>query len=122
MVLNRPKDAAIINTEFVYSGNLVVGTSYTVYEAQVVHNGLGYNPGQTFTAVNANYTGLGKVKTTSRTSAYNEDSPYPAQGDMVRQIILEVLTKEFGIEETKIVDVKNNSEDDEQERKKAVTP
>jgi hypothetical protein len=122
MVLNRPKDAAIINTEFVSSGSLVVGTSYTVYEAQVVHNGLGYNPGQTFTAVNANYTGLGKVKTTSRTSAYTEDSQYPVQGDMARQIILEILTKEFAIEETKITDVKNSSEDDEQERKKAITP
>ena len=122
MVLNRPKDAAVINTEFVSSGSLVVGTSYTVYEAQVVHNGLGYNPGQTFTAVNANYTGLGKVKTTSRTSAYTEDSQYPVQGDMARQIILEILTKEFAIEETKITDVKNSSEDDEQERKKAITP
>jgi hypothetical protein len=41
---------------------------------------------------------------------------------MARQIILEILTKEFAIEETKITDVKNSSEDDEQERKKAITP
>jgi hypothetical protein len=122
MVLNRPSDANIINTEYVLSGNLVVGTSYTVYDAQVVHDGLGYNVGQSFTAVNSTYTGQGKVKTTSRTSAYTEDSPYPCQGDMARQIILEILTKEFLIEESKIVDIKNSSADDEQERKKAITP
>jgi hypothetical protein len=122
MVLNRPKDASVITTEFVNSGSLVVGKVYKVYEAQIVHNGLGYNPGQTFTAVNTIYTGNGKVKTESRTTAYTEDSQYPVQGDMARQIVLEVLTKEFGIEETKITDVKNSSEDDEQERKKSVTP
>lgn len=120
--LSRPSDAAVINTEYVLTGNLVVGTSYTVKKAQIVHNGLGYNVGQTFTAVNANYTGNGYVVPTSRTSSYTEDSPYPVQGDMARLIILEVLTKEFAIEESKITDIKNSSADDEQERKKPVTP
>lgn len=121
-VLLNPSGANNINTEYILSGNLVVGTSYTVYESQIVHNSLGYNAGQTFTAVNTNYTGTGKVKTTSRTSVYTEDSSYPVQGAMARQIILEVLTKEFAIEESKITDVKNSSADDEAERKKAITP
>lgn len=122
-VLTKPSEVNnVINTEYVLSGNLVVGTNYTVYGSQVVHNSLGYNAGQSFTAVNTTYTGTGKVKTTSRTSAYTEDSSYPVQGAMARQIILEVLTKEFAIEESKITDVKNSSADDEAERKKAVTP
>lgn len=122
-VLTKPSEVNnVINTEYVLSGNLVIGTNYTVYGSQVVHNSLGYNAGQSFTAVNTTYTGTGKVKTTSRTSAYTEDSPYPVQGAMARQIILEVLTKEFAIEESKITDIKNSSGDDEQERKKAITP
>ena len=80
------------------------------------------NVGQTFTAVNSTYTGNGYVVSSSRTKVYTEDSPYPITGDMARQLILDILVKEFQIEESKITDVKNSSADDEQERRKTVTP
>lgn len=121
-VFEKPSDINEVTTEYVMSGDLVVGQSYVVKKAQIVHNGLGYNVGQTFTAVNATYTGNGYVVSSSRTKAYTEDSPYPIQGDMARQLILDILTKEFLIEESKITDVKNSSADDEQERKRPVTP
>ena len=121
-VFEKPSEINDITTEYVMSGDLVVGTSYTVKKAQIVHNSLGYNVGQTFTAVNANYTGNGFVVPTSRTKAYTEDSPYPMTGDMARQLIIDILVKEFQIEESKISDVKNSSADDEQERKKPITP
>ena len=121
-VFEKPSEINDIQTEYVMSGDLVVGTSYTVKKAQIVHNSLGYNVGQTFTAVATTYTGNGYVVPTSRTKAYTEDSPYPISGDMARQLILDILVKEFQIEETKITDIKNSSTDDEQERKKAITP
>jgi len=121
-VFEKPSQVNEITTEYVMSGDLVVGQSYVVKKAQIVHNGLGYNVGQTFIAVNATYTGNGYVVSASRTKAYTEDSPYPIQGDMARQLILDILTKEFLIEESKISDVKNSSSDDQQERKKPITP
>lgn len=122
-VFAKPSDVNDINSEYVLSGDLVVGTSYKVYAAQITHNSLGYNVGQTFTAANTTYTGNGFVKLVSQSSGYSDEtSSYPVQPDMARQIWLEILTKEFGIEETKIADIKNSSADDEKERKKPITP
>jgi len=121
-VFEKPSEVNEVTTEYVMSGDLVVGQSYVVKRAQIVHNSLGYNVGQTFTAVNTTYTGNGYVVSASRTKAYTEDSFYPIQGDMARQLILDILTKEFLIEESKISDVKNSSSDDQQERKKPITP
>lgn len=122
MALASPKNSFINNNQYINSGSLIVGKIYIVKDSQVTHDGATYNPEQIFQAQNSVYTGTGKVVMQSPLSAYNEDSPYPVRMSMARQIILEVLTKEFGIEESKITDVKNNSEDDQQDRKKAVTP
>ena len=112
-ILQRPSDANNISNLIVASGSLVVGTVYKVVNFQIVHNGLGYNVGQTFTAVNANYTGQGAVVLANPVLAFDENTTnYPVDGEMARLITLEILTKEFGLEKQQISSYKNDLGDD----------
>lgn len=108
-VLQVPSDAGSINNTIVSSGNLIVGQTYQVINYQIVHNFLGYNPGQTFVAVNTTYTGAGAViLATVRLPYDDKTSNYPVSSDMARQIEIEILTKEFGIEKQQIAAFKND--------------
>jgi hypothetical protein len=113
MVAERPADINVINNLEVPSGALVVGTVYKVINYQIVHNSLAYMPGQTFTAVNALYTGAGSVVLANPVELFSEStSTYPVTNAMARAIVLEMCTKEFGVEESKISDYKNDMADD----------
>lgn len=112
-VFQNPDAINTINNLVVPSGSLVVGTSYTVIGYQVVHNGLGYMPGQTFTAVNTVYTGSGAVELTTPVQAFNNaTSNYPVTNDMARLITIEILTREFGVEKQQIAAIKGDFGDD----------
>ena len=110
-ILENPLDGFVRNTENILSGNLVTGTVYEVTEGQIVHNALGHNKGQTFTAVNANFTGSGKVQLVNQKRAMTDEDPYPVSFTMMEEIILKILTQEFNIEKGVIADIRNDSID-----------
>ncbi|MFA7287671.1 MAG: hypothetical protein WC055_02225 [Melioribacteraceae bacterium] len=112
-ILLNPEDGYLINSQPVLSGSLVNGTVYLVKNSQIIYNAVVYNPNDTFTATaTATFTGLGKVYLNSEIAAYRDIDPYPASGDMIRQIEIEILTKEFKIESGQLTDVRNDSVDE----------
>lgn len=111
----RPSDINNINNLEVTSGQISIGVSYTVINFQVVYNGLGYNVGQTFIGVagQSTYTGAGSVILTNEIQPYSEQtSTYPVTNAMARMIVIEMLAKEFGIEQAAVSAYKNDIADD----------
>jgi hypothetical protein len=111
LILENPLDGYVNDTENKASGNLVVGTSYTVYGAQVVHNGIGYAPAATFTAVNTLFTGNGQVRLTTPRRQMTDLDPYPIGQDMADRIVLRILTEDCQIEKSQIASGENKSDD-----------
>lgn len=113
LVLLNPMDGFIMNSEYISSGNLIVGQSYTVYNAQVIYNGTPYLPGNTFIVVNGVliFTGIGQVKLTNMKRAMTLDDPYPIPSHLGAVIAMDILTKEFQIEPQEIGNMKNESQD-----------
>jgi len=112
-VFERPAEINIVSNLEISSGSLIVGTVYKVINYQIVHNGLGYNPGQTFTAVNTTYTGSGSVVLNNPVQLFDEaTSTYPVTNSMARLIVYEMLTKEFGVEKEQVSAYKNDIGDD----------
>lgn len=117
-VLEFPEDGYLINSTPITSGNLVSGTVYVVKDKQIVYNGVVYAPNATFTANSTTtFSGNGMVYLESQLQAIIDTEPYPCSGDMARMIILEILTKEFQIEERQLTDVQNDSIDDTKKAK-----
>lgn len=114
-LLANPEDGYYKRSAPIASGSLVNGTSYIVKGGQVIYNATVYQDGDTFTAgATTTYTGDGKVYLASQAIAYRETDPYPVSPDMARDIVLEICTKEFGIEKGQIADIRNDSKDDAQ--------
>jgi len=112
-LLLDPADGYLINSAPVASGGLVSGTVYLVKYGQVIYNNVVYAENSTFTAnATATFTGNGTVYLNSQARAYRDTDPFPASGEMIRQIELEILTKEFKIEANQIPDIINDSVDD----------
>lgn len=116
-ILLYPEDGFITNSAPIASGALVSGTKYIVKFGSVVYNSTTYygdDPTKnTFVAnATATFTGSGKVYLYSQVEAFEETDPYPIGGDMARMIILELLTKEFALEEQQLTDYYNDSVDD----------
>lgn len=110
-----PTEGKLIESEPILSGAIVSGTSYTAKYGQIIYDGNVYAANSTFTGTAVTtFTGSGKVYLTSQVRAYRDTDPYPASGEMIRMIELEILTKEFGIERQSIVDIRNDSKDDSQ--------
>lgn len=121
-ILLYPEDGYLTNSAPVASGSLVSGTKYIVKFGSIIYNGnqyFGNNPTQnTFTAnATATYSGTGKVYLYNQVEAFEETDPYPVGGEMAREIILEILMKEFQIEESEITDFNNNNSDDQRKLK-----
>jgi hypothetical protein len=110
LILENPLNGFVNNTE--YQTVLVVGTQYEVAEGQIVHAGFGYQKGQIFTAVNTIFTGSGKIWLKNQKRAMTNDDQYPMSQTQMERVILSILTKEFGIEQKTISDVRNNSQDE----------
>lgn len=119
-ILLSPEDGYLINSAPVPSGSIVLGVAYYVVGSQIYYNGAIYQPCTTFIGavapgqmvVNPNYSGSGTVYLNAQVASYRDVDPYPAGGEMIRMIELEILTKEFGIERQQIEDIRNDSKDD----------
>lgn len=113
LILGNPMEGFVLQTEWVASGDLTVGQSYTVYGTQVVHNSTAYNPGQSFTAVNANYTSTGTqvVKFTNMKRAIMENDPYPIGRTLLEYVMMKIFTVEFNIAKQQAGDVIADAQD-----------
>lgn len=113
-ILQSPEEGFTKNSQPIASGNIVSGTIYIVKYGQVVYNGVTYQPNDTFTgtATTTFATSIGLVYLYSEAVAFTDLSAYPVGGDMARQIVIEICTKEFNIERQAIIDLQNDSKDD----------
>jgi len=112
-LLLDPADGYLINSAPIASGSLVSGTVYLVKYGTVIYNNVVYAADTTFTAnATATFLGNGTVYLNSQARAYRDTDPFPASGEMIRQIELEILTKEFKIESVQLADINNDSVDD----------
>jgi len=113
LILGNPMDGFVLQTEWVASGDLVVGQSYTVYQTQVVHNSVAYNPGQTFTAVNANFTSSGTqvVKFTNMKRAMTINDTYPMGRTLLEYVTTKIFSNEFGIAKQQVADIIADAQD-----------
>lgn len=110
LILDNPLNGYQLRTHNVIE--LIPGESYTVSQGQIIHNSVSYNVNAIFTAVNPTFTGNGKVKFTNQKIDFTIDSPYPISLTLRDYIVLNILTKEFGIEPQTISDIKPNSRDE----------
>ncbi len=110
-VLDDPLDGYVFRTENVFSGNLTIGDLFVVTSGSIQHNTVVYTKGQNFTAVNANFIGTGTVQYQIKKRKMTIFDPYPASIAAGEYIALSILTKEFGIEEKQIADIKNDAKD-----------
>jgi hypothetical protein len=117
-VLQNPEDGFISNSTPIASGSIVTSTVYIVKFGQVIYNGATYQNGDTFTGTAATtfFTSNGLVYLNSAKTAFEDTDAYPVSGDMARQIVIEICTKEFQIEKQAIVDLQNDSRDDAQKQ------
>jgi hypothetical protein len=112
-ILETPSEGYIIQSEPVTT--IAAGTDYIVKNKQIVYNSTMYNPDDTFTGVAGftTFSGTGTVYLADQLQELDETEPYPVSADMARMIVLEICTKEFKIEESQIIDVQNNSKDEQ---------
>jgi hypothetical protein len=117
-ILYNPLNGYQFATEFVDLSNLSHGIEYTVVSGILTKDPAFLSPtvirkGETFIADgNSVYTGNGKVKLSDQVIAVTGDYEYPVGGDIAQRIVLEILTKDFQIEQNRIFDTINNSIDD----------
>lgn len=118
-ILQNPEDGFISTSSPVASGSIANGTVYIVKFGQVIYNGATYQTGDTFTGatgVTTFFTNNGLVYLNSAKTAFADTDAYPISGDMARQIVIEICTKEFQIEKQAVVDLINDSRDDAQKQ------
>ena len=112
-LLLNPLDGKIMNSAPVANGSIVLGTVYLVKYNQIIYDGVVYAPDTTFTGTIATtYGGSGIVYLNAQVQSYKDTDPFPAPGDMIRKIELEILTKEFAIEAQAVIDIRNDGVDD----------
>lgn len=112
LILDNPLSGYVYSTENVLTGNLVTGTTYKVVSGQIVHNSTTYYNGDTFAAVNANFTGNGKVQANTQKASLTRTDNYPMSNVMADRIIMQIATQEYGIERASIGDPKEDAKDD----------
>ena len=115
-IIQNPLQGKVISTMMIPSGSIDVGDEYIVRVAQVLYNGVVYSPDDTFTGVAGvtTYTGNGLVyhRHSQRAVKYTDNMPIP--DDMYPEIIMNILTKEYQVEATKIPDMMNDSKSESQ--------
>lgn len=115
LILDSPLDGYVLDNIDIPTGSLVVGTSYEVESGTIVHNSRTYRKGETFTAVNANFTGNGKVRYENQKRRMTNDDPYPMSHTMLEVIKIKILIQDFGIEQRAVADIVNDSQDEAKE-------
>lgn len=111
LILDNPLDGVVLLTENVSQTGLTIGTSYTVYDAQVIHNSVAYLPGTSFTAVNTTYSGNGTVKYTTQKRAMTDRDPYPMSLTLAEYIVEMIFVKDFQFSKQTVADVINDGQD-----------
>lgn len=113
IIAENPLDVPVKRSEYVLTGSIATGESYTVYVAQVTYNAVVYNVGDTFTGVVGvtAFTGPGKVKYTNMFRTRTILDPYPIDLGMAEMCIMDVLTKDLNIERQQIADIVADSQD-----------
>ncbi len=112
LVLESPLDGYVFDDMYIPSGNLVVGVIYVVAAGQITHNAIKYNIGQTFTAANTTFTGLGKVQYNNQKRQMTNNDPYPMSSTMAEVVKMKILSQDFTFERSVVADTKNDSADD----------
>lgn len=112
LILDNPLDGFVLQTEIVKSGDLVVGTSYTVKSGSIVHNLVTYYKGDVFAAAATTFTGNGLVEFTNQKRAMTNDDVYPMSHTMMEVVIMKILTQEFKVEQSVVSDLVNDSQDE----------
>lgn len=122
-ILLYPEDGYVINSAPILSGSIVTGITYIVKFGSIFYNSTTYYANDTFVGVAGQtaFTGVGKVYLQSQITAYEETTDYPVGGEMAREIVLEILTKEFQISDDMVTDILNNNFDNEKQNKGAST-
>lgn len=110
LILENPLDGFVFTTENVTV--LAVGTQYTVMSDQITHNSIIYNSGDTFTAANTTFAGAGKVQYLNQKRAMTNNDPYPFSKSQMEMVIMKLLTQEYGIEASRVAEIRNNSQDE----------
>lgn len=111
VLLDDPLDGFVINTERIAQDALIVGESYTVYDTQIIHNSVAYNPGNTFIAAAATYAGNGYVKLTNMKRRMTQMDPYPMGITLAEYVTMKIFTEEMQIERETIADVIQDMQD-----------
>lgn len=111
LILERPLDGFVLQTENVASGDLTQGDTFEVIVGQIVHAGTTYSAGQTFVASTPIYTGTGTIQYLNQKRKMTDLDEYPFSNSQMEIVILKILTQEFKIEEAQVVDHRNNSQD-----------
>lgn len=102
----------------VISGSIKNGVVYMVKgnTGSVTYNSIVYLPGQTFTGATGFTTftasGTSQVFYNDYQVEMTENDPYPVSNNMAREIVIEIMVKEFQIEKQQVTDVINDSADD----------
>ncbi len=109
LILEKPLDGYVLTTENVSS--LTVGVEYEVVNGQIMHNGVPYNKGDVFTAITKLFTGSGLVQYKNQKRRMTNNDEYPFSTSQLEIIIMKLLTQEYGLEASKIADLRNDSQD-----------
>lgn len=110
LILERPLEGFFLTTENVTI--LEVGVQYDVITGMIVHNSVNYLAGSVFTAVNTTFTGTGTVQYKNQKRAMRNSDPYPFSASQMEVVIMKLLTQEYGIEASRIAEIRNNSQDE----------
>lgn len=113
LILDNPMNGFVLLTEWVTSGNIKPGVSYTVQSGQVVYNGSSYNINTSFVGVAGitTFTGTGTLKHTIQKRAMTIDDNYPLSFKMAERVLVTMFYQEFKIEASQITDIRNDSQD-----------
>jgi hypothetical protein len=117
LILDSPLDGYVNDNTYKLSGELIVGTSYTVDSGSITHNSVKYSAGDSFSAVSATFTGSGKVVLTSKKRQMTDRDEYPMSHTMGEVIKMKILTQDFGVEQQSLADDKNDSTDPAREQR-----
>lgn len=112
LILENPLEGEILVTHSIKTGDLEIGSIYTITSGSITHNSVKYQKGDDFTAVNADYTGNGVVKFKDQKRDFTKNDQYPIDHTMMEYIIMKILSQEFNIEERRIGDNRNDSIDE----------
>lgn len=111
LILDSPLDGYVLDNAYIPSGNLIVGTVYTVVSGNIIHNGTKYYKGANFTAAATTFTESGKIQLFNQKRRMTNDDQYPMSHTMWEVVKLKILTQDFGVEQRVVSDITNDSTD-----------